>query len=129
MMSFWGKDDWKVTVEDEKHIVLHGPGVDYIFDKHDFLQLQKNVNAIDLFEKEEWVIHDDTIISRSTGEQLIGVIDDCAKLNELHKEKEQYKSLAKDYQKTVRHQAKLLAEASKQGYFPPIPEGATYHKG
>jgi len=82
----WSKDDWKVTVEDEKYIVLHGPGVDYMFDKHDFLQFQINVNAIDLFEKEEWFIHDDTIISRSTGEQLIGVIDDCAKLNELHDE-------------------------------------------
>ena len=82
----WSKDDWKVTVEDEKYIVLHGPGVDYMFDKHDFLQLQKNINAIDLTEKDEWVIRDYTIISRSTGEILIGLIDDCAKLNELHDE-------------------------------------------
>ena len=47
-------------------------------------------------------------------------------VNLLYDEKETYKALARDYQKTVRHQAKLLADASKKGYFPPIPEGAKY---
>lgn len=77
--------------------------------------------------------HNRLIIEYSEGIDDYYFIDDITEiknlielLNELYSEKEQYKALAIDYQKTVRHQAGLLADATKKGYFPPIPKGAKY---
>ena len=53
----------------------------------------------------------------------------CNKLNELYQENEQLKfeikgieDLLRSYQKTVRHDAKLLADATSNGYLPPLEE-------
>lgn len=37
-------------------------------------------------------------------------------------------ALLKQYQSTNRHLSELLADATKKGYFPPMPGGATYHE-
>ena len=51
------------------------------------------------------------------------------KMNELSKENEQLKSeiegmkeLLKSYRKTIKHDAELLADATKNGYLPPLEE-------
>lgn len=49
----WDNETWKVTVRDEEHIELTIPGSVCVFNKHDFLELQHNINMIDLFEKED----------------------------------------------------------------------------
>ena len=96
----WDDKHWTVKCRDNKHYELEAPGCTYVFNKHDFLQLFRNINAVadNLFEKEVYYIHDDGIYNRETGEQLLGVIDDCEKLNEqdtkikdLIKENEQLK--------------------------------------
>ena len=46
------------------------------------------------FDGDEWYIHDSFIVNRRTGEQLIGIVDECFKFNELTekiKELESYK--------------------------------------
>ena len=100
--KYWDDKHWKATVRDEDHIELNVPGNTYVFNKHDFLELAHNINMIaeNLFEKEEWFVHDSNIINRRTGEQLIGVNDDCLKLNELT---EEINELKEDNQKRFKH--------------------------
>lgn len=80
----WDNRKWKVTCKDDDTYVLHAPSVSYVFNRHDFIELQQRINRVDLFEKRVWFVHDDTIINRRTGEQLVGVMEDCEKLNELY---------------------------------------------
>ena len=42
------------------------------------------------------------------------------KLNELDIANKEYKILLDEYRKTVKHQSSLLADATKQGYYPKI---------
>lgn len=90
----WGKEHWKVTCEDD-NFVLHAPGTRYVFNEHDFLELHSNIEMIaeNLFEKEVYFVHDGNIINRETGEQLIGVIEDCWKINQLHEENKKQSDL------------------------------------
>lgn len=85
----WDNDNWKVTCRDgdEKEYELKAPSTRYIFNEHDFLQLCRNINAVaeHIYDKEVYYIHDDNIFNRETGEQLLGVIEDCMKLNEQDK--------------------------------------------
>ena len=37
-------------------------------------------------------------------------------------------ALLKQYRSTNKHLSELLADATKKGYFPPMPTGATYHE-
>ena len=97
----WDDETWKVTVRDDEHIELTTPGTVCIFNKHDFLQLQQNINLIDLFEKEEWYVHDDNIVNRVTGEQLIGVAEYCGKLNELTEEINELQSFKDNVEKIL----------------------------
>lgn len=45
-MSFknWDNDCWNVTTIDTNHMILHAPNRDYVFNQHDFKELQKRVN-------------------------------------------------------------------------------------
>lgn len=93
-------------------------------------ELKKELKQVFKLSKGE---HNRLIIEYSEGIDDYFFLDDIQEIkdlitliNELHSEKEQYKAIAIEYQKTVRHQAELLADASKKGYFPPIPEGAKY---
>lgn len=106
----WDDKHWTVKCRDNKHYELEAPGCTYVFNKHDFLQLFRNINAVadNLFEKEVYYIHDGDVFNRETGEQLLGVIDDCEKLNEqdtkikdLIKENEQLKKENKSIQNKV----------------------------
>ena len=94
----WDDEDWKVTEWMNNQFALKAPGTRYIFNKHDLLQLYHNISLIaeNIFEKEEWFVHDGTIINRETGEQLIGVTEDCYKLNELSEENKQLKQFKKE---------------------------------
>ena len=100
----WNDETWKVTVRDEDHIELTVPGSVCIFNKHDFLELQHNINIIDLFEKEDWFVHDGNIINRVTGEQLIGVTEDCWKLNELTEEIKELQSFKENVEKILQEE-------------------------
>ena len=68
----WDDKHWTVKCRDNKHYELEAPGCTYVFNKHDFLQLFRNINAVadNIFEKEVYYIHDDGIYNRETGEQL-----------------------------------------------------------
>lgn len=100
----WDNETWKVTVRDEEHIELTIPGMVCVFNKHDFLELQHNINMIDLFEKEDWFVHDGNIINRVTGEQLIGVTEDCWKLNELTEEINELQSFKDNVEKILQNE-------------------------
>ena len=84
----WNEEHWKVTQYEGYNGVrfeLHAPSVNYVFNKQDFLEFVRRINTVaeNIYEKETWFVHDGTIINRETGEQLIGVMDDCYKINEL----------------------------------------------
>ena len=96
-MSFekWDNDSWKVNVRDldgEKCYDLKAPGVTYVFNEHDLLQLANNINTVaeHIYDKEFYYIHDGNIFKR-TGGQLLGVIEDCEELNSLYKENQELK--------------------------------------
>ena len=100
----WNNKTWKATVRDDEHIELTTPAGVCVFNKHDFLEFQHNINLIDLFEKEDWFVHDGNIINRVTGEQLIGVIEDCWKLNELTEEIKELQSFKENVEKILQEE-------------------------
>ena len=57
-----------------------------------------------MFEKEDWFVHDGNIINRVTGEQLIGVIEDCWKLNELTEEIKELQSFKENVEKILQEE-------------------------
>ena len=85
----WNNEHWKAKYNQKNNTCeLKAPGTTYIFTKHDFLQLAHNINSVaeHIYDKEVYYIHDGDVFNRETGEQLLGVIDDCEKLNEQHKQ-------------------------------------------
>ena len=42
----WDDKHWTVKCRDNKHYELEAPGCTYVFNKHDFLQLFRNINAV-----------------------------------------------------------------------------------
>lgn len=84
----WDDKHWKVTQYEGYNgdmFELHAPSVNYVFTKKDFLEFVHRINTVaeNIYCKDTWFVHDDTIINRETGEQLIGAVEDCYKINEL----------------------------------------------
>lgn len=86
-----------------------------------------------IVEKEYNNGYNDVIIDKSCNEYYETMQEACKLLNNLsdeitrlHNELKSLVELLYQYKGTVKHQAGLLADASKNGYFPPIPEGATF---
>ena len=92
----WDDEYWKVKCRvDNGLFELKAPDTIYVFNKHDFLELSKNINAVvdNLFEKDVYYIYDGGIFNRETGEHLLGIIDGCVKLNEQDKKIKQLEEL------------------------------------
>lgn len=99
-MSFeeWDNNHWKVTKDINGQYALHAPGVKYIFNEHDLLQLHHNISVVaeHIFDKEVYYIHDNAVFNRETGEQFFDVIEDCEELNGLYNENKKLKTLIKE---------------------------------
>ena len=57
IMSFkeWDNDHWKVK-QYENRYYINAPGTTYVFNEHDFMELQRRLNSIDIFAKADWFI-------------------------------------------------------------------------
>ena len=94
----WQDKDWRVSKWMNDQYALHAPSCNYIFNKHDLLQLYHNIGAVaeHLYDQEFYYIHDGNIFMR-TGEQLFGVIEDCEELNRLYEENQKLKKERRDF--------------------------------
>lgn len=103
-MSFerWDNDHWTVKCRDDDHYILHAPGTDYVFNKHDFLELQRKINEIDVLEKVDWFVDGDILVNRRTGETLIGLSQICLELSELSDENKELRKFAMDIEHAIR---------------------------
>lgn len=105
-MSFeeWDDNDWKVIRWIGNQYALKVPGMKYIFNEHDLLQLAHNINSVveHIYDKEYYYIHDGDIFRRDGG-QLLGVIEDCEELNRLYKENQQLKQEIETLQEQLAH--------------------------
>lgn len=75
------------------------------------------------------VVSKDNVIVATEIQHRITAETFCEELNILAEENEQLKyeldgmeNLLKSYQKTIKHDAKLLADATKKGYLPPLDD-------
>ncbi|MBQ6220141.1 MAG: hypothetical protein IJH63_10385 [Methanobrevibacter sp.] len=96
----WNNDTWKVQCINKDEYTLKTPSSTCVFNKHDFIELYRNLGYVaeSCFDGDEWYIHDSFIVNRRTGEQLIGIVDECFKFNELT---EKIKELEESYKKEV----------------------------
>ena len=82
----WNDKHWTITYENGLY-VLNAPGMKYLFTEHDFMDLQKKINNINIFNDNKiWFSKEDKLINRETGEELTNKKEVCYKLNEYEEE-------------------------------------------
>lgn len=82
----WGDEDFKVELYTENQYILKTKGTRFVFNTHDFMELYNRISGVaeHIFDKEVYYIHDGNIHNRETGQQFLGVVDDCEELNRLY---------------------------------------------
>lgn len=97
----------------------------FIFDnvEDDFLDLEDVVNKLNAFEEEIKEFKKVRINDLKDFSALDKQNCDLKKENEqLRQELQGMKELLKSYRKTIKHDAELLADATKNGYLPPLDD-------